>query len=286
MPEDRSLDIVSAGKFAEAIPKLAEAIPDESWVQTTSTINDTFTSLLAPITSITSGVGRLISAKFDRLVDEEKVFAANILKNASKKASDSNLKSDKAPKASIIIKVIEASHTATDETLQELWSNLLANELVDNSIHPEFAQILSRLSSTDAYRLIELVERSDDPPMKTIQRKFFRWAYSYKKAIEEPTDFTNIHLSNLGLIERPTVEFIENGKINYKLAKYWKLTIVGKAFISAVTNPAIESIEVDKEDIDNRQWDDQLEQDIADGKLESLAQEAISEFESGNCKEI
>ena len=39
-------------------------------------------------------------------------------------------------------------------------------------------------------------------------------------------------------------------------------------------------------DLDYERWDEQLERDIVDGTLESLAQEAIAEFESGHCREI
>jgi hypothetical protein len=39
-------------------------------------------------------------------------------------------------------------------------------------------------------------------------------------------------------------------------------------------------------DLDYDRWDQQLEQDIADSKLDALAQEAIAEFESGHCREI
>ena len=39
-------------------------------------------------------------------------------------------------------------------------------------------------------------------------------------------------------------------------------------------------------DLDYRRWDKQLEQDVVEGKLEALADEAIAEFEAGNCKEI
>lgn len=35
-------------------------------------------------------------------------------------------------------------------------------------------------------------------------------------------------------------------------------------------------------DLDYQQWDEQLERDIADGKLEALAQEAVSDFERGH----
>ncbi|MBW4635324.1 MAG: hypothetical protein KME30_26555 [Iphinoe sp. HA4291-MV1] len=39
-------------------------------------------------------------------------------------------------------------------------------------------------------------------------------------------------------------------------------------------------------DLDYQRWDEQLERDIADGRLESLAQEAIAEFQAGHCREI
>ena len=39
-------------------------------------------------------------------------------------------------------------------------------------------------------------------------------------------------------------------------------------------------------DVDYRRWDEQLEQDIAEGKLEALAEEAIAEFKAGHCREI
>ncbi|MGB3298884.1 MAG: hypothetical protein WBA76_11485 [Phormidesmis sp.] len=39
-------------------------------------------------------------------------------------------------------------------------------------------------------------------------------------------------------------------------------------------------------DLDYERWDAQIEQDIKDGKLEALAQEAIAEFEAGQCRKI
>lgn len=39
-------------------------------------------------------------------------------------------------------------------------------------------------------------------------------------------------------------------------------------------------------DLDYQRWDEQLEQDIADGKLDALAEEAIAEFEAGHCRKI
>jgi hypothetical protein len=39
-------------------------------------------------------------------------------------------------------------------------------------------------------------------------------------------------------------------------------------------------------DLDYERWDEQLEQNVADGKLEALAEEAIAEFKTGRCREI
>ena len=39
-------------------------------------------------------------------------------------------------------------------------------------------------------------------------------------------------------------------------------------------------------DLDYQRWDEQLEKDIADGRLEALALEAIAEFEAGHCRTI
>ncbi|MFN6096068.1 MAG: hypothetical protein ACK468_00185 [Dolichospermum sp.] len=38
--------------------------------------------------------------------------------------------------------------------------------------------------------------------------------------------------------------------------------------------------------LDYELWDEQIERDIADGKLEALAAEAIAEFQAGNSREI
>lgn len=39
-------------------------------------------------------------------------------------------------------------------------------------------------------------------------------------------------------------------------------------------------------DLDYQRWDEQIEQDIAEGKLDALAEEAIAQFKAGQCREI
>jgi hypothetical protein len=65
MPDSDGLDIVGIGKAARAIPAKA-------WTTVVETACEIFKQLLAPITGTTTGLGRLIEAKFDRLVDAER----------------------------------------------------------------------------------------------------------------------------------------------------------------------------------------------------------------------
>ena len=39
-------------------------------------------------------------------------------------------------------------------------------------------------------------------------------------------------------------------------------------------------------DLDEQRWDEQIERDTAAGKLDFLAQEALAEFEAGNCRTL
>lgn len=39
-------------------------------------------------------------------------------------------------------------------------------------------------------------------------------------------------------------------------------------------------------ELDHQRWDEQLERDIADGKLEALAEEAIADLETGSYRAI
>jgi len=39
-------------------------------------------------------------------------------------------------------------------------------------------------------------------------------------------------------------------------------------------------------ELNYQRWDEQLEKDVADGKLEELAQEAIADFEAGHYRAI
>ena len=61
MSDETSLDITGVGK-------LAKAIPAKAWAQIVDTACTTFRQVVAPVTALTSGVGRLLDAKFDALL--------------------------------------------------------------------------------------------------------------------------------------------------------------------------------------------------------------------------
>ena len=59
-----------------------------------------------------------------------------------------------------------------------------------------------------------------------------------------------------------------------------------EAAILALSSNEFEKLRLWLLDLDYERWDEQIEQDIKDGKLEAFAQEAIAEFEAGHCREI
>ena len=59
-----------------------------------------------------------------------------------------------------------------------------------------------------------------------------------------------------------------------------------EAAIISLSSGEFEKLRVWFFDLDYERWDRQLEQDVSDGRLDALAQEAIAEFEAGHCREL
>lgn len=217
-----SLDIDGIGKAMSAIPPCA-------WQQMVDTACTTVNKTLSPITETAHGVGRLIKAKFDRLVDIEQVMAAESISKAKRKAEQSGRQVN-MPHPQILLQVIENTAAQIDGGVRELWSNLLAQEMLTRRVHPEIGRVLSRLSFEDAQILVAIAETKP-----TIATRLF--AEAVRLAIRfapfdlpiqlgsDPNTFNHAHLRNLGLIER------HDGR--------WELTVFGKGFIEAVTDPSI-----------------------------------------------
>jgi hypothetical protein len=158
------------------------------------------------------------------------VIAAEVVSRASKKASAKRREGARPPKASLVVAAIEASSMETDETLRELWANLLAQELIDSTVHPEFARILERLTASDAQVLAKIASEGK----RTISRaKINVFAKSLVHVgllqVQERTSFVTEHLADLNLIE--------------KVDGLWNLTATRHAFIEAVSDPSLEQQE-------------------------------------------
>jgi len=152
------LDLVGLGK-------LAKAIPEEVYTQSTEVITNTFTQLIAPITESTSGLGRYIRQKFDNMVEVEKAIATysvqNAIAKAEEKATKKGIKIINPVHSKSFIKAIEESSKETDPTLHEMWENLIADQLVNINFHPHFVEILPHFSPIEANLLISLLNQDE-----------------------------------------------------------------------------------------------------------------------------
>lgn len=153
--ENEGLDLIGLGK-------LAKAIPPEVYVRATESILANFEKLAAPITETTHGFGRFIKQKFDSMIAVEKALATYTLERAVEKAKAraAVLKTDTItpthPKS--FIKSLEEASQETDPLLHELWSSLLASQLLEGSSHPHFVHILNHFSPEEARLLPSLRE--------------------------------------------------------------------------------------------------------------------------------
>ncbi|QNN23360.1 DUF4393 domain-containing protein [Planctomycetales bacterium ZRK34] len=219
--DDKSVDLTGIGKAMQAIP-------ESSWAIVVSTACNTFESILAPITETTGGIGRLIRAKFDHMIDVEKVLAVEAVASADCKAKRAT-KNPQFPRPNIFIQVLEHASQETDAGIRELWSNLLAQEMVDHSAHPEFGRILTRMTSDDARVLAEIAGRRPTSLSaafsEAMRRAFAATPLGIVLASRDPRTFNHFHLKNLGLI------YHEDG--------FWDLTTIGRAFIKAVSDPEL-----------------------------------------------
>lgn len=236
MTEHSNDSIIAPIDADNSIEQLIKAMPPAAWDKVVDTACRTFEQCIAPITAVTVGCGQLIQAEFDRLLGIRKIYAAQAFARARAKVKKSKKSSKEAPKAPIILKAIEESSTQTDEAIRELWENLIAQELIEGSVHPEFTAILSRLDAVDAHVLAEIAEESPKTFNQKEFRVFIETLHRYKIPLigvtvgglvgSSKTTFTLQHLSNLRLIE--------------KSASKWILTITGATFIKAVSDPTDE----------------------------------------------
>ena len=152
--KDSSLDVLGLGKAAGAIP-------DSVYEKGADVVASTFAQLIAPFTAVTAGFGRYLSQKFDNMVEAEKALATYAIKNAvaraeaRSKASGSQLHAPESTKT--FARTVEEVSKETDPVLHEMWTNLLASQLIETTSHPHFVELLSHFGPAEARTLQDVL---------------------------------------------------------------------------------------------------------------------------------
>jgi hypothetical protein len=204
---------------------IVKSIPKEAWAQLAKTACATFEKLIYPLTATTEGIGRLIELRFSKLEDEQKIIAAKCFEEAHKKIQESitGLKPDVIVKPGVVYEALENTDNQTDTTIRGLWANLLANEFIDGSVHPEIAKLLSRLTSRDAVLLLKIAQQDEATPL-TIKILKALASRTTLGLLNERKTFNHVHLAKLGLIT--------------ELDRVWILTTVGRELMRVVSDPS------------------------------------------------
>jgi hypothetical protein len=218
MSEDKSLDLIGVGRVAKSIPASA-------WKRIVETACSTFEKLISPITETTSGIGRLVHAKFDRLSDAEKVAVAETTRCASERVETSGLPRNAVFNHLVLCKVLDHAEAQTEPSLRELWSNLLAREMTKGAVHPEIANVLARLTTNDALLLLEIAKEQKDftllKAVTLLASNISLFGIKFTKTSRKTT-LHHVMLERLGLIKNiPDVG--------------WRLTAFGSVFVRTVT---------------------------------------------------
>jgi hypothetical protein len=223
----------------ELAKKVIEVIPANAWEKLAVTATETIEKSLAPITETTSGIGRVIRQTFDGMIDIEKIVFAVALQRVSKRIQDKKATVRDGFHLGPLIATIKATARENDETLRELWTCLLANQLTEDLVHPEFIQILSRMSGQYARKFAEIVN-NQEKVRKNLQVAAFSYMLHHARSDRDEdslritqlfesfaytstheTDFSEEQLINLRLVNRTSGQLV--------------LTKLGEAFVKAVT---------------------------------------------------
>jgi hypothetical protein len=125
-----------------------------------------------------------------------------------------------------MIAALTAASNETNDGLRELWSNLLAQEMIAGDVHPEFIEILKRMSVADAKTLAKIAKEGDRSLSRVALNVFLKTLVRADLVtLTEGSSFSHEQLARLNLIEQ------REG--------LWNLTATGQAFIGAVSDPSV-----------------------------------------------
>ena len=233
MPEKTDTEGLDVAGFG----KIAKAIPPEVYEKSATTVLKTFRDLVAPITETTSGLGRYLHQKFDNMVEVEKALGTFTLEKAMRRAREkaerngSSVHPPTHPKS--FVKAIEEASKETDPLLHEMWANLLASQLTEETCHPHFIQTLSHFSPSEAKLLTCLLPRNQlrghTHPNPSFLDTVTQWSRDYRGE-PQPWSLSCALLRDLGLAAVTRSLFPPTDIILYR-------TDAGDAFLAAVSPP-------------------------------------------------
>lgn len=143
----------------DPLAEILSSAPTEAWVIAVKSATDIVRDVVAPLTSTTSGLGRLIQSKFDGFIELQRVLSADTLRRAHEKILSENAEMKNVFNPSVVITCMEESSKQIEHEIRDLWANLLARELTDGGIHPEMPRILARLTRAEADELLAIASR-------------------------------------------------------------------------------------------------------------------------------
>jgi hypothetical protein len=202
--------------MTDNLTKIAKAVPAEFW----NTISEILKQLLYPVTATTFGAGRLIELKFNELEETKKIIVAQTIKDASEKVESRRPDTNREQvfiKPEVMYIVFDNVEQQCDESMRSLWSNLVAREFLEGSIHPEIARLLSKLTARDLVLLSEVY--SGNSSVAKFLLKTLASAYSMGW-VRDKKSFNHEYLQHLRLIDQ------EAGR--------WFCTSTGKQLLKSV----------------------------------------------------
>lgn len=176
-----------------------------------------------------SGMGGLLRVWFDGLIDLHQMQVLGRLYEASERAHRAGAPVH-PPRQAVMRAFLEGIEEEVDSELEEFWANLLAREVIENSVHPGICKLLYSLTAEDAHAFAFI---SCDDPLRRIHRAVRRDADRGLRVIRS---LDAIHLSDPNELEGAVAHLSNSlslgrgGEINSEVMRdyiRWKEAVTG-----------------------------------------------------------
>lgn len=161
-----------------------------------------------------------------------------IIKKAQAKIDASGLPKRQIP-LKVLVPIIQNSSLEEDESMQNKWSNMLANAATGSvEISPNYAAILNELSAVEV-SILEKIYSEVNKEINYAKRKELQFDASKLKSMlsvsDEKMDLIIENLYRLNLLQAPAGHGIMVGEYKYALrtTKIFEFTTLGYEFVRA-----------------------------------------------------